>query len=122
MILSIITMLIALFFIAYAYFAITNAKYLASMVGEGRQSEADLAQNIVYVGYVFLVWATILLFGSIGLMFKLNFCRYIVIVICCYLLIFGFPLAIAFFLCEKDIKELFGKETEKPTSSIQSLI
>jgi hypothetical protein len=111
-IVSIITMLIALFFIAYAYFAITNARTIASMITHTPQSEAELARGVIFFGYVFLVSAVLLLFSSIGLLFKLNFCRYIVISICSYMLIFGFPIAIALFLNEKDIKEIFGKETE----------
>ena len=112
-IVSIISIFIALFFIAYAYFAITNSETLASMIDDPVQSDAELAASLVFIGYFFLVISVILLFGSIGLLFKINFCRYIVICISSYLLIFGFPLAIAFFLCEKDVKAIFGKETEE---------
>ena len=110
-IVSIITILLALFFILYAFFAITNSSTIASMIDSQSQSDANLAASIVFIGWFFLVISVILLFGSIGLLFKLNFCRYIVIAICSYMLIFGFPLAIALFLNEKEVKELFGKES-----------
>ncbi|MFX0187804.1 MAG: hypothetical protein ACFE8A_08715 [Candidatus Hodarchaeota archaeon] len=108
-----ITMALALFFILYAFLAISNSKYIASMIGENpTQSTDEIATSVVIIGYFFLIVSVILFISSIGLFFKINICRYIVIVICCYFLIFGFPLAIALFLCEKDVKALFGLESE----------
>lgn len=112
-IVAIISILIALFFIVYSYFAIRYADIIASRFGENpTQSTSEIATSVVIIGYILLVVSIMLLIGSIGLFFKINICRYIVIAICCELLIFGFPVAIAFFLCEKDIKALFGKELE----------
>lgn len=112
-IVAIISILVALFFMVYAYFAITYAERIASLIGENpTQSTSEITASVLYIGYVLLIMSIMLLIGSIGLFFKINICRYIVIAICCHLLIFGFPLAIALFLCEKDIKALFGKESE----------
>ncbi|MFW9898669.1 MAG: hypothetical protein ACFFDO_05355 [Candidatus Thorarchaeota archaeon] len=112
-IVALISIGISIFFIVYAYFAISKSETIASLIGENpTQSTSEIATSVVIIGYVFFIVSVILFFSSIGLFFKINICRYIVIAICCYLLIFGFPLAIALFLCEKDVKALFGLESE----------
>ncbi len=105
-----ISTLLALFFILYSYFAISYAETIASLMTEDENEISSLATSVVIIGYFFLVVSIILLVGSIGLFFKINFCRYLVILICSYMLIFAFPLGIAMFLCEKNVKLLFGKE------------
>lgn len=113
-IISIISITFALFMIIYAYFAITYANYLAELaVNElGRGNVSELTRSIIVIGYIYMTFGIILLIASIGLFFKINFCRYTVIAICTYFFIFGFPFAIALFLCEKDVKILFEKESE----------
>jgi len=58
----------------------------------------------------FGVIALIMLIGSVGLFFKIQVFRYLVIVTSLYFILFGFPIAIALFLCEKDVKVMFKRE------------
>ena len=113
-IVAIISIFVALFLLAYVYIAITEREYLAAYIAEDltyyKQNPSDIANSIVIIGMIYGTVASILFIGSIGLFFKINFCRYLVIAASLYLFIFGFPLAIALFLCEKDIKVMFGKE------------
>jgi hypothetical protein len=112
-IVAVISILFALFMVVYSYFAITSASYLAELIAESLGGNiAELTVSVTILGYIYMSFAVILLITSIGLFFKINICRYIVIAICTYFLIFGFPFAIALFLCEKDVKELFGKRQE----------
>lgn len=110
---AIVSILFALFLIIYAFFALTYVETLASRIGDNKtQSVEDIAFSVIIIAYIFIFLAITLLIGAIGLFFKINICRYLVIatVICCF--IFAFPLGIALFLCEKDVKALFGKESE----------
>ena len=113
-IVAVISSLLAIFFLFYAYYALTYTDNLAkSMAENGRQNANEIARAITIIAYIFSVIALILLIGSIGLFFKINICRYFVIAASLVSFIFGFPLAIALFLCEKDVKTLFGKEVEE---------
>ncbi len=112
-IVAIISILFALFMALYAYFAITYAGYLAELIIEMfGGSVAEMTITVTIIGYIYLTFAIILLIASIGLFFKSNICRYIVIAICMYFLIFAFPFAISLFLCENDVKAMFNKESE----------
>jgi len=106
-----ISISMSLFFILYANFAIINSKAIASVLVKDNGGDIyETTKSVAIIGYIFLVVSVILLINSIGLFFKINICRYITIVICSFFLIFGFPFAIALFLCEKDVKQLFGKD------------
>ncbi len=115
-IIAMISIIVALFLLAYVFIAISERNYLAAYIAEGmtyyKQNPSDIAASITIIGYIYGTVALILLIGSIGLFFKINFCRYLVIAASLYFFIFGFPLAIALFLCEKDVKAMFGKESE----------
>ncbi|TFG28198.1 MAG: hypothetical protein EU532_05760 [Promethearchaeota archaeon] len=109
----IISILFALFMAFYAYFAITYAGYLAELIIEMFGGNvAEMTITVTIIGYIYMTFAIILLIASIGLFFKSNICRYIVMTICTYFLIFVFPFAITLFLCERDVKAMFGKESE----------
>lgn len=109
-IVAIISTFIALFFMLYAYFAITSADYIASLLYEAFGGNiAELTVSVTFIGNLFLVFSVLLFIGSIGLFFKIKICRHIVMFVCSYFIIFGFPIAITFFLCEKDVKAMFYK-------------
>jgi len=111
-IVTIIGILFALFIIYYAYYIITSAKNLALQLQYYYPMDLDeMVATLVIIGYITLVISVIYLFSLIGLFFKSNICRYIVIAISSYFLILAFPFAIALFLCEKDVKALFRKES-----------
>jgi len=113
-IIATISICMSLFFIFYAYFAISHSKTIAALIVKDDGGDInETATSITVIGYIFLVIFVILLINSIGLIFKINICRYITIVICSLLLFFGFPFAIALFLCEKDVKLLFNKEAKE---------
>jgi hypothetical protein len=103
-IVGIIGILVAVFLILYASLAIFMADIVAGLIG----GTPDLL-GIQIIGIVYGSVALMLLIGSIGLFFKINFFRYLAIISSLYLMIFGFPIAIAFFLCEDRVKELFRK-------------
>jgi hypothetical protein len=112
-IVAIVSISLALFFIYYAYYIISNADTLALQRAErGQQSANEIAASLTIIAYIAGTIAFILLIGSIGLLFKIKICRYLTIVASLAFFIFGFPLAIALFLCEKDVKALFGKESD----------
>jgi hypothetical protein len=112
-IVSLISIFFGLFIILYAYLMTSNVHAVAKYIStSGTSKNEDVIIAIRFLALVYTVLSVILIISSIGLFFKLNFCRYIVIIVCLYFFIFAFPLAIALFLCEKDVKKLFGKETE----------
>lgn len=102
-----IGIIVAIFFIIYSSVAIFMADMLLSLIGD---AITTTKQSLQFIGYFYGTLAFILLIGSIGLFFKHNLFRYMVIAVSCYFLIFGFPFAIALFLNEKEVKEIFNKK------------
>ena len=98
---------LAVFLIFYASIAIFMSDFIGELLGD---TTPEGLTNILLVGVIYLIIALILLVGSIGLFFKVRICRYLAITASSYMIIFGFPIAIALFLCEKDIKALFSRE------------
>lgn len=110
----ILSILMALFLILYALFIIQSAETLAKLYASLFGSDVkEVTDSLVIIGYISLVIDVVLLIGLIGLFFKSNICRNIVIAICSYYFIVAFPFAIALFLCEKDVKAMFRGEPEK---------
>ncbi|MFW9937985.1 MAG: hypothetical protein ACFFD5_10070 [Candidatus Thorarchaeota archaeon] len=103
---SLISICFAVFMLLYALIALLMADLVASLYG-GSTSEDIL--SITIMGFYYLVIATALLVGSIGVIFKVNICRYLAIAAASYFIVFGFPIAIAFFLCESEVKAMFRK-------------
>ena len=67
-------------------------------------------EALIPIGIVVAVIAGIGTVGAIGLFYKNNYCRYMVIFISLPLWFFVFPFALALVLSRKDIKEMFLKE------------
>ncbi len=101
------------FFVLYGVLAISISDTLAGIIESmtGGTPNPSTAQAVVFLGYYYGSIAAVLLVGSIGLFFRSRICRYLAIAGALYFSILGFPLAIALFLCEKDVKALF---TPKP--------
>ncbi len=106
-IVAIISTIIGLFFIFYAYFVITYAETIASLIAG--EADSTLTTSVIFIGYFFLITSILLFIGSIGLFFKIKICRHLVMFVCSFFIIFAFPIAITFFLCEKDVKAMFYK-------------
>ncbi|MHA1805012.1 MAG: hypothetical protein ACTSU4_10880 [Promethearchaeota archaeon] len=106
-IVALISLLLGIFMTMYALLVIFMADTIVSLIGGLAVATPAQIQGL---GYYYGTIAIILLVGSIGLFFKNKTCRYLVIMTSLYFLIFGFPIAIAFFLCEKEVKKLFEKE------------
>jgi hypothetical protein len=107
LIVTAISTFFAVFLVLYASIAV----FLPDFIGElYNDVSSETLTSITIFGTVYFVIALVLLIGSIGLFFKFQICRYIVIATTTYFMIFGFPIAIALFLCEKDIKPLFKRE------------
>ncbi|MFW9781963.1 MAG: hypothetical protein ACFFFB_06735, partial [Candidatus Heimdallarchaeota archaeon] len=105
---SSVSLIFAVFILLYALLAILMADVVAALYTDFPTPADEIAISIL--GYFYLTISLILLIGSIGTLFKVNFCRYMAIAASCYFIVFGFPIAIAFFLCEKDIKAMFKRE------------
>jgi len=103
---SLVSILFAIFMLLYALIAVLMADFVANLYG-GSTPEDILA--ITIMGFYYLVIAFALLVGSIGTIFKVDTCRYLAIAAASYFIVFGFPIAIAFFLCEKEVKAMFRK-------------
>lgn len=98
---------LAVFLILYASLALLMPGFIADLLGD---TSPEALTNVLIFGAMYFIIALILLVGSIGVFFKVRICRYLVIAASSYMIIFGFPIAIALFLCEKDIKALFSRE------------
>ncbi|MFX1492839.1 MAG: hypothetical protein ACFFBZ_01005 [Promethearchaeota archaeon] len=107
-IVSLISLIFAIFIILYALLAILMVDIVAGLYTD--TPTADDMFTITIMGYYYLTVAVILFIGSIGTLFKVNFCRYMAIAASFYFIVFGFPIAIGFFLCEKEIKAMFKRE------------
>ncbi|MHA1147874.1 MAG: hypothetical protein ACTSR8_06475 [Promethearchaeota archaeon] len=81
---------------------------LASAMGE---DPAEFYMVLQLIAVLILFLTAPLLIGSIGLFFKINFCRYIVIGFYLIFFMLAFPIGISFFLCENNVKELFIKDS-----------
>lgn len=110
-IVALISLSIAIFFLFYAYYGLTYTDSIAKSIDkEGGQTSTEIARAITIMAYIYAIVSLFLLVGSIGLFFKINICRYFVIGSSLIFFMFGFPLAITLFLCEKDVKTLFGNK------------
>ncbi|MFW9947759.1 MAG: hypothetical protein ACFFDX_13125 [Candidatus Odinarchaeota archaeon] len=107
-IVSLVSLIFAIFIILYALLAILMVDIVAGLYTD--TPTADDMFTITIMGYYYLTVAVILFIGSIGTLFKVNFCRYMAIAASFYFIVFGFPIAIGFFLCEKEIKAMFKRE------------
>ncbi len=104
-----ISTLLGAFFVLYGILAISISDTLADLITSlTGTSYPNTAEAVVFLAYYYASIAVVLLVGSIGLFFRSRICRYLVIAGALYFSILGFPLAIALFLCEKDVKALFA--------------
>jgi MFS family permease len=103
-----LSILLAIFFIIYGTMAIFLADTLTGLIeGLTGSTYERTTVGVIFLGFYYGIIGAVLLVGSIGLFLKNNFCRYLAIGASCYFFILGFPLAIALFLCEEDIKKMF---------------
>jgi len=108
---AIISMFLGAFFVLYGTLAVLLSETLAELITElTGTSDPNLAGVVAILGICYASLAAVLLVGSIGLFFRNRFCRNLTIAASLYFVILGFPLAIAFFLCEKDVKALFAPQ------------
>ncbi len=105
-----IGVLLGAFFVLYGILAISISDTLAELIESltGGTPNPNTANTVVFLGYYYASIAVVLLVGSIGLFFRSRICRYLAMAGALYFSILGFPLAIALFLCEKDVKALFA--------------
>jgi hypothetical protein len=106
-IVSALSTLFAVIMILYASLAVFMPDFIGELFGD---TSPETLANILLFGLIYLIIALIMLVGSIGLFFKVKICRYLAIATSSYFIIFGFPFAIALFLCEKEIKALFSRD------------
>jgi hypothetical protein len=109
-IVTVLSIILGIFFILYGILAITFVDTFVSLIESLTGTVyANTRNGVIFLGFYYATIAIILLIGSIGLLFKNNFCRYMAIAASSYFFILGFPLAIALFLCEKDVKAMFKR-------------
>ncbi|MFX1350567.1 MAG: hypothetical protein ACFE92_17990 [Promethearchaeota archaeon] len=106
-----LSLILGIFFVLYGTLALIMVDTFVSLV-EAYYTKATYVNTkigVIFCGFYYGTIALILFIGAIGLFFKNNFCRYLAIAASSYFFMLGFPLAIALFLCEKDVKALFRK-------------
>ena len=84
-----------------------GVQFITILIGGGIDSTVLSVIAILIIGA-----SSLGLIGAIGLFFKNNYCRYLVIFVSILLFFFVYPFAIALFLCDKDIKVLFERKSE----------
>lgn len=105
---AIICILFSVFVILYASLALLMPDFVASLFDDAPTPE--IVTSIFIHGVVYGIFAVIFLIGSIGLLFKIQTCRYFALIGSLFLIFFGFPLYFALVLCEEDVKALFKRE------------
>lgn len=104
-IIAIISTLVALAMVAYGLIALMMTDTIVDAIGGlAVVTPTQIRGLAIYYGS----FGTLLLLGSLGLFFKLKIARILAIIGSAYFIIFGFPIGIAAFLFEDDIKTLFG--------------
>jgi len=93
--------------VAYASIAVFIPDFVGELYGD---TSPEALTSVTIFGAIYLAIALVLVIGSIGIFFKIKMCRYLAIAASAYFIIFGFPIVIALFLCEKDIKAIFKRE------------
>ncbi len=110
-IVAFISTIVGIFFVLYGMLAILISDTLAGLITSlTGTSYPNTAEAVMFLGIYYASLAAVLLVGSIGLFFRNRVCRYLTIAASLYFVILGFPVAIAFFLCEKDVKALFASK------------
>lgn len=103
-----ILIVIALVLMIISVIALMNTDMLASPLAKKlKEDVSDTILTIQILGGTIFTLASLLLVGAIGLLFRNAICRKIVIVLCVALWVLAFPVAIALFLNENDVKSLF---------------
>lgn len=110
----IISLLIAVLFLALALFALIAPEIISGFLASALNEPLEKVLPVIMLaGILILIISSILLIGTIGLLFKNNICRYMVMSIFTVLIILAFPFVIVLFLCEEEVKEMFGKTTKR---------
>ena len=110
----IFSLLIAVLFLALALFALIAPEIISGFLASALNEPIEkVIPTILLLGLLILIISSILLIGTIGLLFKNNICRYIVMLIFTVFIILAFPFVIVLFLCEEDVKEMFDKTTKR---------
>jgi len=106
-IVSVVSICFAVFLVLYSLLAILMTDFVVDLYTSSPTPEDFL--SITVMGIYYLIISLTLLIGSIGAIFKVNFCRYMAIAASAYLIVFGFPIAIALFFSEKEVKAMFNR-------------
>jgi hypothetical protein len=117
-IVPVIGIIVGVFLVLYGVIAVTLASDLTTLIKGALGNPPEFSENDTIIGLTFLgfyygIIALLLIIGSIGVLFRNNICRYIAIASSLYFFMLGFPLAIALFLCEKDVKAQFLKKSRE---------
>jgi hypothetical protein len=105
---SFVSCLISVVFLIVGLIGLFSPRIIATPLAESLGEDVNaVATSIQVLGIVISFIAGALLAGSVGLFFRNNTCRYVVIALYSILWIFALPYAVALFLCEKEVKEIF---------------
>jgi hypothetical protein len=110
-IVAILSTILGIFFVLYGLLAIIFADTFTTLIESLTGTiYPNTTMAVIFLGFYYGSIALVLLIGSIGLFFKNNVCRYLVIASSAYFIIIGFPFAIALFLCEDEVKAMFKRK------------
>ena len=113
-IVTLISCLISTVFLIVGLIGIFSPRLIATPLAESLGQDVNaVAASIQVLGVVIAFIAVSLLLGSIGLFFRNNTCRYIVIALYSILWVFALPYAVVLFLCEKEVKEIFKNRSNE---------
>ena len=105
---SLVSCLISAIFLAVGLIGFLSPSIIAEPLADKLGGDLNaIAASIQLLGVVIICISGALLVGTAGLFFRNNTCRYIVIALYSILWIFALPYAVALFLCEKEVKEIF---------------
>ncbi|MFX1275650.1 MAG: hypothetical protein ACFFBP_07915 [Promethearchaeota archaeon] len=108
--LKIIVITVILLMALFIYFGldtIIGTHFINMMFGSSLSNEI-----LIVIGSILIGAASLGLIGGIGLYFKNNFCRYLVILVSILQFLWIYPFTLTLFLCDKDIKKIFTSRAE----------
>ncbi|HUX98345.1 MAG TPA: hypothetical protein VMV49_02210 [Candidatus Deferrimicrobium sp.] len=114
-IVALITFVIAFIFVLFGLSGIIAPDIPREIIGGGLSDEI-----LIVLGIIVMIISGLGVFGAIGLFFRNNLCRYLVIFVSILLWFFVYPIAIALFLCRNDVKEMFIEDPKRSKININN--
>ena len=107
---SSVSILIGSFFLIVSVWAIISPDSLLDIVSKLiDENPNEYKEILTLVGAIFLPVSLLLLIGAIGLLKRISFCRFLIIIVYTGLIILAIPFAIVLLLNEEEVKKMFKR-------------